>query len=315
VDDIFIKVPARICFFGDHQDYLGLPVIAGTINRYITLKAYPITEKDFKIELKDLKTSITIPLNDSLNEVQKNDYFRSGMAVVKEKGFDFVDGYQIEISGNIPLNAGLSSSSALVVAWIRFLATQGNIKITDEEIGRMAYKAEVEFFNQPGGLMDQYTIAQGGLLYIDTKTGKTVNLPVSLGGLVVAESGIEKETQEVLKNARVWYAAIYNYDITKKAKQFLHSGFSTLVMLGELMNMHQKILEQCIQNTPPAMIKMMSTAIRAGAFGAKIIGSGGGGCMVAIVEKDKIKSVKANVILFAQECPQSGYSKSVCYYI
>jgi galactokinase len=332
VDAIFIKVPARICFFGDHQDYLGLPVIAGTINRYITLKAYPITEKDFKIELKDLKTSITIPLNDSLNEVQKNDYFRSGMAVVKEKGFDFVDGYQIEISGNIPLNAGLSSSSALVVAWIRFLATQGNIKITDEEIGRMAYKAEVEFFNQPGGLMDQYTIAQGGLLYIDTKTGKTVNLPVSLGGLVVAESGIEKETQEVLKNARVyqekaiaqvkkahpkfeiqktnledyerylnlvseeyhkyWYAAIYNYDITKKAKQFLHSGFSTLVMLGELMNMHQKILEQCIQNTPPAMIKMMSTAIRAGAFGAKIIGSGGGGCMVAIVEKDKIKSVK-----------------------
>ncbi|MEM9867554.1 MAG: galactokinase family protein, partial [Bacteroidota bacterium] len=32
---IEISVPARICFYGDHQDYLGLPVIAGTIDRYI----------------------------------------------------------------------------------------------------------------------------------------------------------------------------------------------------------------------------------------------------------------------------------------
>ena len=35
---IVAKAPARICFFGDHQDYLKLPVIAGTINRYIQVE-------------------------------------------------------------------------------------------------------------------------------------------------------------------------------------------------------------------------------------------------------------------------------------
>ena len=32
------KAPGRICFFGDHQDYLNLPVIAGTIDRFIEIK-------------------------------------------------------------------------------------------------------------------------------------------------------------------------------------------------------------------------------------------------------------------------------------
>ena len=36
---IYIKAPARICLFGDHQDYLGLPVIACSIARFINLKA------------------------------------------------------------------------------------------------------------------------------------------------------------------------------------------------------------------------------------------------------------------------------------
>ena len=30
-----VHSPARVCLFGDHQDYLGLPVIAGTIDRFM----------------------------------------------------------------------------------------------------------------------------------------------------------------------------------------------------------------------------------------------------------------------------------------
>ena len=41
---LFEKAAARICFFGDHQDYLGLPVIAATIDRYIYMEATPIDE-------------------------------------------------------------------------------------------------------------------------------------------------------------------------------------------------------------------------------------------------------------------------------
>ena len=148
-----VKVPARICFFGDHQDYLGLPVIAGTINRFIYLKAKPNSQKIFHIKLMDLKSTISISLDDDMGTIEKNDYYRSSMAILKEEGFDFVQGYDIEISGNIPVNAGLSSSSALVVAWIHFLiqGQEDEREIDDVQIGKWAYKTEVQFFgNQEG---------------------------------------------------------------------------------------------------------------------------------------------------------------------
>ena len=36
-----VKAPARICLFGDHQDYLELPVITCTIDKYITVEGKP----------------------------------------------------------------------------------------------------------------------------------------------------------------------------------------------------------------------------------------------------------------------------------
>lgn len=331
---IEIKVPARICFYGDHQDYLGLPVIAGTIDRFINLRATPNSNKQYLLKLLDLNEETSISLDDDLKAIQPDDYFRSVMSVLKKEGFQFDQGYDIEISGNIPVNAGLSSSSALVVAWIRFLvATQDKSDdISDYQIGRWAYEAEVLFFDQPGGLMDQYTIAQKGLIYIDTQSGESTRLSAHLGKLLVAESGVPKKTLEVLKNARVyqqraveaikkvhsefeleqasladyeayfdlvpeelqgyWYAAVYNYHITLEAKKELLTANPDAQVLGDLMNRHQIILQNQIQNTPLEMVEMMDAAREAGAVGTKIIGSGGGGCMVAMVTDDIAEKVK-----------------------
>ena len=52
------------------------------------------------------------------------------------------------------------------------------------------------------------------------------------------------------------------------------------------MNAHQKILQECIQNTPVQMVEQLEAAKKAGALGAKIIGSGGGGCMVALTTNE-----------------------------
>ena len=186
---IISEAPARICFFGDHQDYLNLPVIAGTIDRKITVKAIPNSKRSYIIQLIDLNKVITINLNEKFNTVEATDYYRSSLAVLQKEGAVFEQGYDIEIAGDIPLNAGVSSSSALVVAWLRFLvqAQKKHVTVSSIQIGKWAYAAEVLFFNQPGGLMDQYTIAQRGLIYIDTQSGNTTRLTPQLGQLVVAE--------------------------------------------------------------------------------------------------------------------------------
>jgi galactokinase len=330
---IKVEAPARICFFGDHQDYLGLPVIAGTIDRKINLKAIPNNHSKYKIQLHDINKEISIDLDEELNEIQSEDYFRSGLWVLQQKGAKFSQGYDIEISGTIPVNAGVSSSSALVVAWLRFLNQAQELpqNVSNEQIGKWAYEAEVEYFNQSGGIMDQYTIAQGGLIFIDTQTEISTRLQPHFGTLILAESGIFKQTQTVLQNARAygqkaieavqaqhplfkiqeavesdydryadcvpdlyadhWYAAIHNYILTLKAKKMLQEASVDIQQLGAWMNEHQQILEERIQNTPAVMQKQMAAARREGALGAKIIGSGGGGCMLALVPPSKKEAV------------------------
>lgn len=323
---IQIKVPARVCFFGDHQDYLGLPVIAGAIDRYINLEAVPNSSGSFELNLLDINEVVSFSINDDKIEIENGDFLRASLAVLKQKGLEFNQGYSIKIWGNIPVNAGLSSSSALTIAWIRFLVAvqEKPLLVSDFEIGHWAYEVEVVYFNNPGGLMDQYTIAQQDLIYIDTATSKSEVLPGNLGQLVVAESGLKKQTMNVLKNGSVyqenaikevqqknpnytiqqsnledyekymhlvskeyqnhWYAAIHNYELTKRARVLLTEPYSNRKALAEVMNEHQKILYERIQNTPEEMNIMMQAALKAGALGAKTIGSGGGGCMVAMVD-------------------------------
>ena len=48
---ISIKAPGRVCLFGDHQDYLGLPIIAAAVNRGIYLKAKTNDTEVFSIDL------------------------------------------------------------------------------------------------------------------------------------------------------------------------------------------------------------------------------------------------------------------------
>ena len=66
---IYIKVPARICFYGDHQDYLGLPVIAGTINRYIKIYAKENNNSSFNIEMPDIKQRRVINIQKTILKV------------------------------------------------------------------------------------------------------------------------------------------------------------------------------------------------------------------------------------------------------
>ena len=332
---IQVKAPARICFFGDHQDYLDLPVIAGTINRYIYIEGTPNSTTNLFLQFIDIDKDMSIDLNEQLNTIHNEDYIRSVLVVLRKQGFHFTQGHDIKIWGDIPINAGVSSSSALVVAWIRFLltATNQDQDISDIQIGQWAYEAEVTYFNQPGGLMDQYTIAQGGLLYIDTLKAETQRLRADFGSLVIAESGIAKQTLTVLQNAKTygraaiaevqknvpnfnmqeageeaykeylkyvskpyqahWYAAVNNFVLTQNAKAMLSSSTTDHVTLGKWMNAHQDILQERIQNTPEVMQKQIKAALQAGALGAKIIGSGGGGCMVAMVSE----ATKEKVIL------------------
>lgn len=322
---IEVFAPARICLFGDHQDYLGLPVIACSIDKYIKLSAVKNNAYSLKIDLPDIEKKRTISITEPLIvSSEKQDYFIKALEVLKEYDCIPTIGYDINISGNIPINAGLSSSSAIVVAWTTFLlkAFGNQLNITSELIAKLAYRIEVLEFNSPGGLMDQYSISIGNTLFINTISGETKRLNNPNMSLIIGESGVPKETLSVLKNLRgfaqeaistvkfhdlnskieeskyedyqkyqhllsdelkpVFHAAVKNYQITKEAYQELKKDTIDIEKVGKLMNEHHKELKENLKITVPIIDKMIEGANQNGALGAKIVGSGGGGCIVAI---------------------------------
>ena len=117
---IISKAPGRVCLFGDHQDYLGLPIIATTIDKEITIEAIKNNTKEFKIFKKDLDIHDSISLNQNISSDEK-DFLRIALRVLKKYDCIPNEGYDIEIKSEIPINSGLSSSSALIVAWVNFL--------------------------------------------------------------------------------------------------------------------------------------------------------------------------------------------------
>ena len=328
-----VKAPGRICFFGDHQDYLGLPVIAATIDRYIYMEATPKEEKTLSIELLDLDKQETLSFDENFDLLAPRDYFRSVIRVLKRAGINLRQGYHVKIHGDIPLESGLSSSSAMVVAWTRLLLklAQPQHCYSDEQIAQWSYTAEVLEFNEPGGLMDQYTIALGGMVCLNTVTGSYQRLSAPWESVIIGDSGIKKSTLSVLSQAKdnalealeivktqdpsfqlekagkatylqtedllpsalkpYWYAAIHNHLITQEALSLLNQPTIEMNKLGQLINAHQTILQHQIKNTPSRIIEMMEAANVKGAYGTKIVGSGGGGCFVALCSQDSTANV------------------------
>jgi galactokinase len=197
---IRVKAPARICLFGDHQDYLNLPVIAASIDRYISIEAQPNHQRVLNFNLSDLKINRQIALIPS--QVEKGDYLCSTLAVLHANHITLSSGYDIKIHSEIPVNSGVSSSSALIVAFIRFILKATETKASNLQIANWAHQAEVEFFNEPGGIMDHYSSALGGLRLIEPETRHTEAFVNPHNDLLLAHSGLPKSTLGVLGKAK-----------------------------------------------------------------------------------------------------------------
>ncbi|MHC0440752.1 mevalonate kinase family protein [Flavobacterium sp. 3-210] len=337
--------PGRTCLFGDHQDYLGLPVIACAIDRNIKLTAEQNSTNTFIINMIDINEIRVIDINASFEKLEPRDYFASSLRVLRRHGCIPTSGYTITITGDIPINSGTSSSSALLMAWIRFLIEAFGVdeEVTPEFIAKIGYASEVLEHGEPGGMMDHFSIGVGNIVFINTKDPFSYrSIGTELKGLITGVSGVPKETigliGELKGNALMaidlvkqnypdfdlnaseiedigryknclpdrlipfFEAALKNYHYTKEALKEFEKPVLDLKKIGFWMNQHHEVLRDLLKITVPRIDAMINAALRAGAFGAKIVGSGGGGSIVVIADpKNEASVIEAILNAGAQE--------------
>jgi galactokinase len=204
-NSITVSTPGRICLFGEHQDYLGLPVIAAAISRRVNISGFNRNDGKAIIHLPDINRENAFDILPEMPYVHKRDYFRSALNILQRGGYTFKKGVECTVQGNIPINSGTSSSSALLINWINFLTLLAdNPKpISPEEMAEIGYQAEIAEFKEAGGMMDHYSTAIGNVIYLEsTPKMKVEGLIPKLGTFVLGDSQEPKDTVGLLKRVK-----------------------------------------------------------------------------------------------------------------
>jgi len=200
--------PGRINLIGEHTDYNGGFVLPGAIDKAMYCVIKPNGKERvlaFALDLDDfsqfgLKTEGNIPSENWAKYI-------FGMCREMIRKGKTIPGFDIVISGDVPLGAGMSSSAALECAVGFALNDQFNLGFTREEIALMGQATEHNYVGVNCGIMDQFISClgkEGSLLRLDCRSFEHEYVPFKPSGyqLVLLNTGVAHELASSEYNLR-----------------------------------------------------------------------------------------------------------------
>ncbi|WP_455463085.1 GHMP family kinase ATP-binding protein [Candidatus Hodarchaeum mangrovi] len=335
---IKISSPGRICLFGEHQDYIGLPVIPLAINMRLKLSGSFKSNENKILNISSNQIAFMELLNrNSMMKLTGSpyDYIKAVLLFFKEKLTELLPSH-INIDSDIPISSGLSSSAALLVSTVYLV---GNIiskcNLTNLEIAETAYNCEHDILGISCGRMDQYASAIGGAFHMTSESNPKIiklNFPKEVY-FVIGNSGINRQadiplkmTQKLVfrglkqfknvnpinlqfddlrkvqlpnKIEKVLKGVIKVKENTINALEELTTTNTDLEKIGLLINEQHKFLSEYYKVSHPKIDKMCNASISVGALGAKMTGAGFGGSMFALTDsKDKAINIQEKLSQF-----------------
>ena len=284
------SAPGKVILFGEHFVVYGIKSILCSINKRVTVTAEKTKER--KISINSEIGKLVLEPNESISKIDsplKPFYYLANKAIKDQN-----EGLEIEIESEIPLGAGLGSSSACCVAGAAAIFKLFG-KISKEKILEYAIEAEKTIYQNTSGA-DCTVSTYGGLMEYDKNNGFKKIEDEPNFQLVIANSNIEHSTQSMVSKVKEFenknkeeFSRLSNLesklveDVLKLVKE------NKIQEIGQKMNQNQKYLENIgISN------KELTKMIRIGqesSFGAKITGSGGGGCIFALTNESNLQNI------------------------
>jgi mevalonate kinase len=296
------SAPAKIILFGEHFVVYGEPAIVLAIDK----RAYArVDQSDDKcLHVRSANLNLKGYFKDGVFKVEQGDMREAKMKfepvrVAVEKvlaAYKEQIGLDIEINSTVPVGAGLGSSAAVVAAVTEAASALLNVKMTKEDVFRVALEAERVVHGTASGV-DPAIATFGGTLLFQTDTGfKPLEVKTEVP-LVIGDTGVERSTKIQVEKVK---AIAENYpqimELMKKTAReivlramdaFKHND---LKALGDLMNVNHALLYG-IGVSDESLEWLINAAKKAGAYGAKLTGAGGGGCMIALANEGKLQDV------------------------
>ena len=281
---ITASVPGKLMLLGEHAVVYGYPCIVTAVDKYLSVT---VRKTD-----KNHEEIITPGVTDQ-------SFVKGAIRIFKEK---FAGKKSVYLTTKSELgNLGLGSSAAVTCATIKSLANLYQVKLTSEDLFNLAYKVILKVQGRASGF-DIAASIYGGTIYFDGKTKKTKLLSKRELPLVVAFTGRKGNTREMIKKV---------YDLRKKKPEYVEQIFKDITQLvkvgkeavktknweklGFLMDKNQTLLER-LHITTPEIDNLILAVKHSGAYGVKISGAGGGDCIIAMTQINKLEGIKQAIV-------------------
>jgi len=284
------SAPGKVILFGEHFVVYGVKAILCSINKRVTVTAEKTSERKISINSKIGKLDLDPnKLISEINSPLKPFYYLANKAIENKD-----TGIHIQIDSEIPLGAGLGSSSACCVAGAAAIFKLfGNI--SREEVLKLAIEAERTIFENTSGA-DCTVCTYGGIMEYDKNKGfKKIEHEPNFQ-LVIINSNMEHSTQSMVSKVKEFenknkeeFSKLSNLesklveDVLKLVKE------NKIQEIGQKMNQNQEYLEN-IGISNKELTKMIKIG-QESSFGAKITGSGGGGCIFALTNESNLQTI------------------------
>ena len=178
-DVLFSFCPYRVCPVGAHIDHQKGNVTGFAINYGVTI-AYVSSGNHF-FEATSLNFDGT--KGDNIFDIadKKNDWadYLRGTAKILYDHYEIDKGIYCVIDGSLPIG-GISSSAAVIIAFMKALCTVNGLQISKEEVVKLVQEVENKYVGVNSGTLDQSCelyCKKDNLLYLDTSTGKYKLIP------------------------------------------------------------------------------------------------------------------------------------------
>jgi galactokinase len=311
--------PGRVNLIGEHTDYNGGLALPFAIDRGVTVEAEPRDGGEIHVEARDLGERDTFAAAAPERADGWRAFVRGTVAELRAAGVD-VPGARLAFGGDVPQGSGLSSSAALEAALcVALLALAGAEEPDRVELAALCSRVENDWVGAETGLLDQLASLcgrDGEAIRIDFATLAIEPVPLELGDwtLVTLDSGAEHNHAaggynerraecraacaalgvEHLSAADPDAATALPGPLDRRARHVLSENARVDAMVaalragdleaaGELLAASHASLRDDYEASVPAVEAAADALVAAGAAGARMVGGGFGGAVLALL--------------------------------
>ena len=272
------KSHSKIILIGEHSVVYGYPAIA-----------IPLKKIEIECAIEEAKSNFFYDETDTLSVA-----IFTALKYLKEENVKI----KYKITSQIPQKRGMGSSAAVSIAAIRAIFNYFRENLEDELLEKLVNTAEIVAHKTPSGLDAKTCLSDKAIRFVKNKGFSYIDLNLDVY-LVIADTGIYGNTGEAIQNVK---------NLGSKAELSLKklgrlTDEMTRILTGNIENKEEKIKKiskigeiMTAANTELGKLNItiektelfVKTAIENGAAGAKISGSGLGGCVIALAENLEI---------------------------